>query len=353
MLNVKKWTCQVCGMEMPNFYLYCINCGTKRKDAAGWTCEACGKRVLNEDYNYCIYCGKKREKRELLNYFNKANKVLAFREVERSILQFINQYRILEKIGSGELSDVYKAETPQGKIVALKIPKIKLDFTSSAMFFASFHREASLWIRLRHPNIVQVHGYGSHPVPWIVMEYMEGGSLMGKLKKGPLDLKVALKISVQLADALQYAHSRGVVHQDINPKNILFTRGGVPKISDFGLSRALINKTPKQKFFEGTLISAAPEQLAPERFGKVDLRTDIYSFGATLYWMLAGKPPFYKTDTLEHINSILEEEPAPLHTFNSEIPRELDRILNKALAKKKEDRYEAVAIIKNQLQKLL
>ena len=358
--DTKKWICKVCGHSVPGYYLFCTNCGARRPDEKGWICQNCGKTIPYSNYNYCIYCGSKRtiikEVKEIktIKTIPKRKREKTIKMVKPEYVSFCPAgYTIIEKIGSGGFSDVYKAKDSKGKIVALKIPRIGLEETTSGEYLKRFLDEAKIWSKLKHPNIVKVYDYGSRPIPWIIMEYMEGGSLMKRLKKGPIELKEALKIAIKIADAIQFAHFHGVIQQDINPKNILFTKDGIPKLTDWGLLKVLLETSSTAEVFEGTFICAAPEQLDPERFGTVDWRTDIYAFGVTLYWMLSGNPPFAAKTILKYIKKILEEKVKSLHKINPSIPRELDSILEKLLAKRKEDRYEAIALVKRDLQELL
>lgn len=264
-------------------------------------------------------------------------------------------YTIIGKrIGSGGFADVFKAKDSNGRIVALKVPRIgAFEETVAASCFKRFLKEAKIWKKLRHPGIVQVYEYGSKPVPWISIEFMEGGSLKDRLKKGCLPLRESLDIAVKIAGAIQFAHHNGVVHQDIKPQNILFTSDGVPKLTDWGLVKVLLEASSSTEVFEGTFICAAPEQIDPEEFGEVDWCTDIYSFGIILHWMLAGKPPFSARTIYGYIRKIREGRVKPLHEINSSIPPELDAILGKTLAKRKDDRYDAMALVRRDLKELL
>ena len=274
---------------------------------------------------------------------------------------FTSDFEIIEFIGSGGASHVYKARMKNGDVVALKIPNINVQKTLTRKDVEDFIREAKIWRMLDHPNIVKVIAYGCGririgdqelPVPWIALELMEC-SLRDKLKESALPLREALSIALQIADALHYAAMHGVHHYDIKPENILFTRDGKPKLSDWGIARIMLRASSKSTSFKGTLLYSAPEQVAPEKFGDIDWRTSIYQLGAVLYEMLTGKPPFQSDSLLQLIKMIIEEEPIPPSKINPEIPKEVDRIVLKALAKRKEDRYYDISLFLNDIKEIL
>jgi serine/threonine protein kinase len=352
-----SWTCKICGQKIPRVYSFCTNCGAKRSEE-GWICSNCSKNVPYDEYAYCIYCGAKKtisiKVKPALPPKAKPKPPKKPTVTQPPLTKvFPKGYTLIEKIGQGGFAYVYKAKDPEGRIVALKFPKIDLTETIDESCFKQFLKEARIWKKLKHPSIVKVYDCGSAPLPWISMEYMKGGSLRERLKKGRLSVKEALEIAIKIADAIQFAHHNGVVHQDINPKNILFTDNGYPKLTDWGLVKVLLETSSSTEVFEGTFICAAPEQLASEKFGKVDWRTDIYSFGVILYWMLTGKPPFVSKDILGYIKKVTEEKIRPVREIDPSIPPKLEAILQKILAKRKEDRYEAIALVKKDLKEVM
>lgn len=368
--NETGWICSSCGKVVPLVYSFCPSCGSKRAGGAIWTCSNCGKPIHYGGYEYCIYCGTKKSAKEKLiapaaaetkeaskPTLPKLPKVFAAKpsQPESSVVGYLcpTGYKLLGKIGSGGFSDVFKAEDSTRRIVALKFPKIGVSTTVSTDSFKKFLKEAEVWSKLKHKNIVKVYDYGTKPLPWLAMELMEGGSLDDKVKKGSLEVRDALKIAVEIADAICYAHRYGVVHQDIKPKNVLFDNQGNPKITDWGLAKVLLEESTISEFFEGTIICAAPEQLDPERYGPVDWRCDIYGFGVTLYWMLTGKPPFYAESVHECIEKIMSENPKPPSETNKALSKEIDDVLVKLLAKNKENRYEDMILVKKDLEKML
>ncbi|MEM2507260.1 MAG: serine/threonine-protein kinase [Nitrososphaeria archaeon] len=252
------WFCKFCGKTNPKVYAFCINCGAKREEQASWTCEKCGKPMPSDLLEYCMYCGAKKGMKKKVLKEEIASEILPesreITPVVESSKQFYKEdeafallcpagYRIIGKIGSGGFGEVFKCYDANNRVMALKFPKIKSLETVSADVFKKFLDEAKVWSKLKHPNIVEVFSYGVKPVPWIAMEFMEGGSLDEKLKYGPLKLTDALNIAIKVSDAIYFAHHHGVVHQDIKPKNILFDRQGNPKITDWGLSKVLLEES--------------------------------------------------------------------------------------------------------------
>lgn len=247
----------------------------------------------------------------------------------------LDQYTICEKIGIGGSSDVYRAERKDGLIVAMKIPRLDPESTSEYNFIL---KEAELWSKLNHSSIAKIYEYGATPYPWIAIEYMEGGSLRKLI--GKLSLEKSIGISIQIADALFYASHLGIIHRDLKPENILFDNNNIPKIVDWGLGKRLLDMTGNMSTSKGTVLYSAPEQLSPSRFGNADWRTDIFQFGIVLYEMIAGKHPFSEYKFEDIYDDITNKEiPAPSQQ-NPQIPIELDRIIIKATAKRKEDRYQ-------------
>lgn len=358
-----NWVCKFCGKTVSTAYSFCVNCGAKRQEQTTWTCEKCGKPMLSAAFEYCIYCGAKKEPKRISEPQIKIPEIQSFAyeiksysiKVQDSAFTALcpDGYKIIGKIGSGGFSEVFKGIDENNRVVALKFPKIKSSETISENVFKRFLDEAKVWSKLKHSNIVEVYSYGVKPVPWIAMEFMDGGSLDDKLKNGPLNLKDALNIAIKISDAIYFAHHHGVIHQDIKPKNILFDRQGNPKITDWGLSKVLLEESSITEFFEGTILCAAPEQLDPEHFGGVDWRCDIYGFGVTLFWMVTGRPPFYSDSIYTYLKKVMTEEPQFPCEINKYIPPELNDILRKLLAKNKENRYEDMALAKNDLQSLL
>jgi len=248
-------------------------------------------------------------------------------------------YRVVDVIGEGGFAIVYSAESEDGRRVALKLPKIFGYGTVDVQLANSFLKEAEVWSRLRFRNVVSVLDYGVTPIPFIVMEFMPGGSLRRRI--GKLGWREAVEIFLQVASAIDYAQSFGVVHRDLKPENVLFTEDGVPKVSDWGLAKVMIDVSSRSGAgFRGTILYAAPEQVSPDSFGEVDLRTDVYQLGCLFYEMLTGSPPYPSTDIAQLINFILTKNPAPPSSVNKDVPKALDEVVLTALAKRKEERFK-------------
>jgi len=260
-------------------------------------------------------------------------------------------YEIIDRIGSGGFSSVWKVRRIRdGKIVALKTPKIESFEAIDKTFVNDFLREAKLWSTLKSPFIVEVYDFGEDPIPWISMELMEGGNLRSILRMGIMPFESVIEIGLKVTDALIEAHAKGVVHMDIKPENILFTKDGEPKVADWGLAKVLFEASSTSSAeWKGTLAYASPEQFDKERFGEPDYRTDIYQLGVVLYEMATGKLPFSGKGLAEIMSKIINLQPKPPSELNPRIPKEFDKIVMKALAKRKEDRYEFAYVLKRDL----
>ncbi|MCD6488760.1 MAG: serine/threonine protein kinase [Desulfurococcales archaeon] len=264
-------------------------------------------------------------------------------------------YEIIAPIGSGGFSVVYKGRRiKDGMVVAIKIPRIELGATMAASMIQGFKKEAETWSKLRHLHIVQVLDYGLKPIPYLVTEYMPGGTLRKKLGTNkPLGLRKALEITIGVGEALSYAHHLGVIHRDIKPENVLFDKNDVAKVTDFGLAKVLLEASMASGVgFKGTLLYAAPEQIDSTAYGNVDWRTDIWQYGAMFYEMLTGRPPYKADSPLQLINKIVSSKPVPPSMINRSIPRELDIIVMKCLEKRKEDRWRSIDVILEKLYRI-
>lgn len=261
----------------------------------------------------------------------------------------IAHYEILAPIGSGGMGDVYLAQdTKLGRNVAIKLlpPELVADEQAKKRLL----REAKAAARLDHPNICAIYEVNEEAGrSFIVMQYVEGETLAGRIQRKSVELHEALDLSVQVADALAAAHSRGVIHRDIKPANIIITAQGQAKVLDFGLAKVVQSKPLSQTQAEtaslltepgliiGTVPYMSPEQVKGEA---VDVRSDIFSFGALLYEMVSGKQPFVGENAASTISAILTEEPPPLSRY-ADVPAELQRIARKCLEKDKENRYQS------------
>jgi serine/threonine protein kinase len=248
-------------------------------------------------------------------------------------------YQIVAPLGEGGMAAVYKAYQPaMERYVALKI--LPRHFAEDPQFVARFHREAKLLAQLQHPHILPVFDYGeADGYTYIVMPFVQGGTLADLLNGNSLPLPRIRQIISQIGDALNYAHARGMIHRDIKPSNVLIDESGNCLLTDFGLARmveASVNLTSSGTIM-GTPAYMSPEQGSGE---KIDSRSDIYSLGVILYEMATGRVP-YKAETpiavvFKHI-----QDPLPLASaINQNIPEAVELIILKSLAKKPEDRYQ-------------
>ncbi len=261
----------------------------------------------------------------------------------------LGKYQIMERLGRGGMADVYRAYQPgMDRYVAVKIMHGHL--ATDPSFITRFKREAQSVGNLRHPNIVQVIDFDVQDDEYyMVMEYIEGDTLKAMLKRrGALPINETLDIAIKLADALAYAHSEGMIHRDIKPANVLLSKNGSPILTDFGIARLIdASGLTMSGAFVGT-----PSYVSPEagRGEQVDERADIYSLGIVFYEMLTGKVP-YDADTpyaviLKHINDPL---PQP-RQFVAALPEAVERVVLKALAKNKEDRFQTAAAFREALE---
>ena len=249
------------------------------------------------------------------------------------------RYEILELIGSGGMSDVYKAKCHKlNRYVAIKV--LKDEFSSDEGFVSKFKMEAQAAACLSHPNIVSIYDVVDEgKLHYIVMELIEGITLKSYIaQKRRLDVKEAVSISIQVAQGIAAAHSRNIVHRDIKPQNIIISKDGKVKVADFGIARAATSQTITVSAV-GSVHYISPEQA---RGGYSDARSDIYSFGITMYEMVTGRVPFEGDNTVTVALAHLEEPITRPSVYNPQIPVSLENIILKCTEKKPEHRYRSV-----------
>lgn len=261
-----------------------------------------------------------------------------------------DRYEIIDKVGSGGMSDVYKAKDHKlGRFVAIKV--LKAEFSEDTGFLSKFKAEAQSAAGLAHPNIVNVHDVGEDQgIYYIVMELIEGITLKKYIeKKGKLPVKEAVSIAIQVAQGIEAAHNNHIIHRDIKPQNIMISREGKVKVTDFGIARAASSHTINGNAM-GSVHYISPEQA---KGGYIDEKSDIYSLGITMYEMITGQVPFEGESTvavaLQHIN---EEMPNPKDIVE-DLPVSVQRIIEKCTQKKPERRYLKVSTLIADLKKSL
>jgi serine/threonine protein kinase/Tfp pilus assembly protein PilF len=274
----------------------------------------------------------------------------------------ISHYRITSKLGSGGMGVVYEAEdTNLGRRVALKF--LPPEMAKDDVALQRFQREARAASALNHPNICTIHAIEQHESEhFIAMELLEGETLADTIRRGPIDIGTLVALSIQIADALASAHAKGIVHRDLKPANIFVTSRGQAKVLDFGLAKidrkikdesigrtAVRDELTSAGTTLGTISYMSPEQA---RGQITDARTDIFSLGTVMYQMATGVLPFQGDTSAVVFDAILNREPPPITNYNASLPGSLQRLIEKALEKERDLRYQSATELETDLNRV-
>jgi WD40 repeat protein len=277
-----------------------------------------------------------------------------------SPLPTVPGYEILGLLGKGGMGVVYQARHLQlRRLVALKM--LRADHTAGDEWLARFRAESAALARLQHPHIVQIHEVGEHDGrPYFALEYVAGGNLDKKAAGMPQPARAAAQCVQALARAAHYAHERGIVHRDLKPANVLLTEDGTPKVADFGLAKLAAPQgevsSPGYQTQSGAILGT-PSYMAPEQTGgkgaEVGPAADVYALGAILYELLTGRPPHQGATVLETLEQVRSQEPVPPARLQLRVPRDLDTICLKCLAKEPGRRYASARELAEELDRFL
>src|SRR5436189_1171386 len=292
-----------------------------------------------------------------------ATRIIENEQADLLVGQTFGHYKLSKRIGSGGMGEVYLAtDIKGGRKAALKL--LPMHFTGDAERLHRFQQEAHALVGLNHPNILTVYEIGQdHSIHYMASELIEGETLRQRLEHGPMQLREAVDVAIQVASALVAAHETGIVHRDIKPENIMLRPDGYVKVLDFGIAKLVEQElpltTPRDEALSlvetnlgsimGTVRYMSPEQACG---AQVDKSTDIWSLGVVLYEMVTGHAPFTGDTPKEVMSAILEKEPAPLTHYVAHLPAELQQIVSKALCKDRTERYQSAGEVLQELNNL-
>src|SRR5215207_521938 len=266
----------------------------------------------------------------------------------------LGRYEIRSKLGEGGMGEVYRAHDPKlGRDVAVKV--LPAAFSADAERLRRFEQEARAAGALNHPNVLAIHDVETHDgAPFVVSELLEGATLREQLRGVPLPRRKALDYAVQIAAGLAAAHERGIVHRDLKPENLFVTTDGRVKILDFGIAKlvepandaeALTDLPTRRLNTDPGVMVGTPGYMSPEqvRGGRVDHRSDIFSFGCVLYEMLSGRSAFRKGSTADTISALLNEEPPDISESNGAVSPAVERLVRRCLEKNPAARFHSAS----------
>jgi hypothetical protein len=249
-------------------------------------------------------------------------------------------YNINNQVHSGTFADIYEGTDSTGRRVSINVPQFKKGVSFNQATRDKFVTRANGWKELKHENIVEVYDSEVRTLPHIVTEPVGGGNLSNLMENHKLTMEESIHIMNKVLHGMSYAHENGIVHRNINPENIFLTKGGAPKIGDWGIGKVMASGMAGQGS-NNMYAYSAPEEFDKKEFGKIERRTDIFQLGILFYEMVTGKNPFQDAVAVGSIGSILKKTPEAPSSLNPEIPPEIDELILKALEKSKNQRWES------------
>ena len=274
--------------------------------------------------------------------------------VASKISNYLRKYILVNELGSGNIAHTYSGKAPGGMEIVVKIPNLGKDNSQNMVTLIEFMDQMNRWKDLKHGNIVEVYERDARPTPHVVMERMDGGSLSGLMKKHDLPVEDAVYIMREALKGVSHAQEKGMVHGNLKPGNILFRKNGTVKIGEWGWSK-FMSSVDREKFVENNLKAGycTPEQIDSEEYGGTDMATDIFLLGIIFYEMLTGKNPFHNDNPDEIASNIIRMEVKAPSSVNDKVPKGLDRLVLRALNKRKEDRWGNAKIMMDELRELV